>query len=716
MRRSLFVLAIAVMALVAAILPTGAVVGTDSADTTTVVRGSALVRLVGQPISSAAKTKPAPGKKINFNSTAVKSYRAQLSARRNEFKKWLQANAPKARVTSEYDTALNAVAVKLNGTSLSTIRESNLVASAQLQGAYRKAAHADPDLDIVDAPEGWAAAGSKGEGVLIGIIDSGIAQDHPCFDGTAYADLNIAHPGDTTYTNDKVVIAKVFSQKAKSRGYTPEAVDSHGTHVAGIAACEEDTPSAIEGVTLHPRSGVAPKALLANYNVFPGTEASATSESILNAMEAAARDGVDVINMSLGDIHPNGRQDLLTMAVDNLDIGGIVNAVSNGNEGPGHYTVGTPGSAARALSAGSSDVGHNFVQQVGVGGTEYVAVRGDFGEPANDVTAPLEVVPGTGANGLDEACSALSADLTGNIALLARGTCDFTVKMRNAQNAGAVGVIMSNRIPGEPPFVMSHNGLEPQPTIPGYMVSMEDGAAIKTKNGQSATLFRDGEYKVFSAQRNNMSDFSSQGPTDVDYRVKPDLVAPGGDILSSVPGDCPGGCWEFLGGTSMAAPHLAGAAAVVIGDEPTWSPVAVRSAITNTANRSVLKTTDGQTLTDVQIEGAGLLDLDAAANAVAGLDPVSTSFGAVPSIAGWSLTKTVRVTNLSTAAKSFTVAADAPFTVSPATLSLAPGETGAVRVTFAPPRGTPRGDVQGYLKILTGGTEVAHSVLYAFLR
>ena len=112
------------------------------------------------------------------------------------------------------------------------------------------------------------------------------------------------------------------------------------------------------------------------------------------------------------------------------------------------------------------------------------------------MTAPLAVVsdPSSGfPHNLNIACdppSDLRPDLTGTIALLGRGVCDFTVKMRNAQNAGAVGVIMVNRTPGEAPFVMSHNGLEPLPTIPGYMVSLEDGAGDRRHDGASRNASR----------------------------------------------------------------------------------------------------------------------------------------------------------------------------------------------------------------------------------
>src|SRR5262249_16888742 len=149
----------------------------------------------------------------------------------------------------------------------------------------------------------------------------------------------------------KVIVAKVFNNKTPSRHYTAEAQQAHGTHVSGTVACNYGTPANVDGVAItHPISGVAPRALLGNYNVFPSDVDNARSEAILNALDAAYADGFDVANMSLGGTHGksgvSGYKDLLTIAVDNLDRANMVVAVAAGNSGPGHYTIESPGSAA----------------------------------------------------------------------------------------------------------------------------------------------------------------------------------------------------------------------------------------------------------------------------------------------------------------------------------------------------------------------------------
>jgi hypothetical protein len=331
----------------------------DSAITgSTVDTSTALVQLNGDPLSTYVKTHPIQGKKIDFKNTTVKSYRAQLSALRNDFKAWLRVNAPKAKVTGEYDIALNAVAVQLNGTPLSTLANAPMVVRAEYEGLYYPT-YDDPDLAIISAFEAWDQNGGSataGEGVKVAIIDSGIDFTHPCFSDVGYpAQTQL---GDKRFTNNKVIVAKVFNMKTTSNNYTAEAIGEHGTHVAGTVACNYDTPANVNGVSIpHGISGVAPRALLGNYNVFPADVANARSEDIMNALEAAYADGFDVANMSLGGA-ASGFQDLLTIAVNNLDQANMVVAVSAGNEGPGHYTVGSPGSAARALTAGASTVGH----------------------------------------------------------------------------------------------------------------------------------------------------------------------------------------------------------------------------------------------------------------------------------------------------------------------------------------------------------------------
>src|SRR5688572_9054595 len=215
--------------IVAAVAAFGLLVASDdSAAQAGQDKSSALVQLNGEPLATYVKTRPAPGKKIDFNSNTVKAYRAQLSALRNDYKAWLRANVPQAKVTKEFDISLNAVSVELNGATLEQVAAAPQVRHAEYQGLYRKNAHNDPDLGLIDAIQAWAAGGgpaNAGEGVRVAVVDSGIDATHPCFSDTGYAAQT--QLGDRRFTNNKVIAAKVFHNKTPSL-HTPEAIDSHG--------------------------------------------------------------------------------------------------------------------------------------------------------------------------------------------------------------------------------------------------------------------------------------------------------------------------------------------------------------------------------------------------------------------------------------------------------------------------------------------------------
>src|SRR4051794_19150354 len=583
---------------------------TDGSTASGVDSSSAIVVLSEAPLTTAPGTRNAKGR-VDDTRPETKSAQATLAAQRNDFKKWLQANAPKAVVTGEHALALNAVTVKLNGTTLAILQSAPGVTSAAYELNYHplgtpvpaKGAFDpnDPDLSLIHATEAWGAG--KGAGIKVAIVDTGIDITNPCFSDAGYP--AVAQLGDTKYTNNKVIVAKVFSNKAAGRGFTAQALQDHGTHVAGTVACNDGTKATVDGVPIpYALAGVAPDALLGSYNVFPGDEATgitdARSEDILDALEAAYADGMDVANMSLGgDAH--GNQDLLTVGVDNLTAAGMVIAVAAGNSGPGTATAESPGSAQSALTAGASTVPHFVGTPVTIAGnpTAYGAAAGDFATVNQALTAPLAAPAGTGAVGLNLACSALPAgSLTGKIAVISRGTCDFTVKISNAQAAGAVAVLVVNNVAGGP-SAMGTNGTPNQPTIPAYMLGLSAGSTFKAASGKSATISPQQSYFQAAEDRNIMAGFSSAGPVDVSYRIKPDAVAPGVNVLSSVPAfDCdaaenPGGCFAFFQGTSMATPHLAGSAAVLLSQHPTWTPRDVNSALVNTADRNVLRTTAG---------------------------------------------------------------------------------------------------------------------------
>ena len=282
-------------------------------------------------------------------------------------------------------------------------------------------------------------------------------------------------------------------------------------------------------------------------------------------------------------------------------------------------------------------------------------------------------------------------------------------------------MLVSNNVAGDG-IGMAQDGTPNQPTVPAYNVSITDGANLKLHNTEATTISATPAYLI-TGNDDFMAGFSSQGPTDVDFRVKPDVVAPGVNVLSSIPVSFCGGnpCFAFFQGTSMATPHLAGSAAVVRWLHPDWSAAEVRSAIVNTADHDVLKKSSSTKLeADVNIIGTGRENLLSAVNATVALDPVSVSFGAVPSGSGQTKTFDVMVTNLSGSSATYTVAvgagdASVAYSVSPSSLTLGAGEAGTITVTMSAAKGAVGVNHQAKLSI-SNGNEVAHAAVYTLIK
>jgi subtilisin family serine protease len=255
------------------------------------------------------------------------------------------------------------------------------------------------------------------------------------------------------------------------------------------------------------------------------------------------------------------------------------------------------------------------------------------------------------------------------------------------------------------------------------MVSRDDGAPVAAETGTSVTI---GAGKAYFITGNDdfMAGFSSQGPTDVDFRVKPDVVAPGVNVLSSIPHQfCASPpCFAFFQGTSMATPHLAGSAAVVEWARPAWSSAQVRSAIVNTADQGTLKRSAGAGLeTNVNVIGAGRENLEAAVQAKVALDPVSVSFGAIPSGSGQTQAFDVQVSDLTGSGGTYAVSVGAgsggvAYSVSPSSLSLGANGSATVTVTVTEAKGAAVGGHQAQLTISSSGSPVAHAAVYTLVK
>jgi minor extracellular serine protease Vpr len=608
-------------------------------------RSSAVVQLKGDPLSTSPRTKPAHGKKIDFDSNSVRSYRAQLNAGRNEFKRWLRANAPRAKVTSEYDVSLNAVAVQLNGTPLATIAAAPMVQSAEYNALYYP--NLSESYKIINASDAWTAAGGRanaGAGIKIGDIDSGIDETHPFFDPTGFsyppgfpkcdaADSNSHHKDqDCRYVSPKVIVAKVFYNKANQQGVDAQAIDDHGTHTAGIAAGVTGQTAVVNGVNIDDMSGIAPGAWLGNYNVFPDhvneSRHGARSEDILNAVDAAIEDGMDILNLSLGGGY-HGNNDLLAIGLDNAVDAGVVVAVAAGNDGPGQGTLQSPGRARKVITVGGSTnqhfVGQPFTYPAGSGTTVGAAV-GEF-DPLPAASFDLF---DTHSNG----CASVDPGASGKLAIIDRGVCTFSQKVANAKAAGAIAVLIINNVAGDPIAMARTAGFDDD--LPAVMIGKNEGAALRAANPPDASAVATFQEFVTPANKDIAYGNSSQGPTLVDFAVKPDIASVAVNVLSSItcvgkPAGCPGdgSGWAFFTGTSMATPHIAGSAAVLLQLHEDWTPAQIKSALVNRAELVVRDAPTGTHDVGPTLQGGGRENLSVSADSTTWMDPVSASFGRV---------------------------------------------------------------------------------------
>jgi minor extracellular serine protease Vpr len=345
--------------------------------------------------------------------------------------------------------------------------------------------------------------------------------------------------------------------------------------------------------------------------------------------------------------------------------------VAAGNEGPGDSTISSPGSAPGALTAGASTNPHFVgVPATVVGKGTFGAALGDFANFVPAITAAYTVT--TPANG----CTAISTALAGKIALIDRGVCTFSTKIRNAQTAGAVGALIVNNVAGDP-TAMAQDGTANQPTIPAAMLGKNEGNSIKP----SGTVTVDGTTpaEFITANADIIAGFSSRGPTPFTFLIKPDVTAPGVNVYSSVfdeaePSELG---FAYFQGTSMATPHVAGSAALLLDLHPGWSPADVKSALAQTAKRPVFDHVNGTNPTGVLVRGGGRIDLDAATATPLTISPASASFGKFTGNKVANATLLLAVSNVSSSGQTCSAAVTGPaiVSVSPTAFRLGTGGT-----------------------------------------
>ncbi|HYO44312.1 MAG TPA: S8 family serine peptidase [Candidatus Limnocylindrales bacterium] len=591
---------------------------------------------------------------------AIKTSQQRLDAR---------IKAAGGKITGRYQYAYNGIRVRAKGTTLAALAAlPGVVAIRPLKTYSLDNASAVP---YVGAPTAWQANGATGDGVTIAVIDSGIDYTHADFGGpgtVAAYDANnpaVIEPG--SFPTGKVIAGYDFAGNDYDAGGEDDSVTpkpdadpldcgDHGTHVAGTAAgqgvkTDHSTYSGPYNASLDAAGfavapGVAPEAKLVALKVFG---CSGSTSLVVDALEWVAAynvsnaDGIDVVNMSLGA--PFGSNtDPDAVATNNLVDQGVVVVASAGNESTVPYITGAPAAATKAISVAALDALPTLpLATIDLPGATDVPGNNQNAYPALPVSGTLHVVAGP-SSGLSLGCTpdAYDAASAGKIVVVRRGVCVFVDKGAAAQAAGAIGIIVVNRTDTDPGELPTFIGYTPEYfEIPMVGTDLDAYAPLAAADGASITLAPAGT--TANPTYKSVADFSSSGPRWGDSWLKPDVAAPGVNMLSSLNGS--GWKGTTLSGTSMASPVTAGVAALVKDAHPGWSPLRVKAAIANTADASAAKVIDYDPLR----AGAGVVAADRAVSttvlATTSDGTTSLNFGYEQTEGGYSEYKWITITN-----------------------------------------------------------------------
>lgn len=688
-------------------------------------------------------------RRLSTSSRAAKAYVATLRRAQRAAAATLKRAIPEARVRRNYTILLNGMAVELPATELA--KAAKLPFARKLYPSYRYTLALNRSPGQIGAVALAAAGGGSGEGMKIAVVDDGVDQTSTFFDPAGYSYPEGFPKGGTRWTTPKVIVARTFvgaGADDRSRLAVDPRASFHGTHVAGIAAGNAGTtaPAGEGRPEVVGLSGVAPRAYIGNYRVFnvptPVGNVANTPE-IVAAFEAAVRDGMDVINFSGGGPQTDPLSDAMTEAIRNVAAAGVVPVISAGNDRDdyGLGSAGSPGTAPDAISVAALSNSHVFAPALAVTtpGAPAALTRIPFVRTAGDAPPaawatseqPLvDVGTVMGTDGqpvprnlcgppgnLDGGTSTLPAgSLSGAIALVSRGTCTFALKAARVRAAGAVGIVLVDNRSGEA------NAVPVELAVPGGMISDLDGeqlrAFLDARGGRAnVRIGRDTE-ELATGRSGVVTSFSSGGLTAFGHLLKPDVGAPGGQILSATLRNA-GGPYASFDGTSMAAPHVAGAAALLLQRHPGWTAQNVKSALVSTAAAAWSDT--GRTVeAPVLTSGSGQVDLLAANDPKLFTDPVSLSFADLNTTNG-TAAKTILLALADAGDGGGTWTVDVrpqsqpdgfALTV-PGAIAIAPGGSANVPVTATAAAGGGTGEAYGFLLLRRG--ETTRKVPYAAL-
>lgn len=588
-----------------------------------------------------AATHPARGRKLDSRSSNARAYARHLV---DSHDRVLRAAAvPPAAKRTDYTIAFNGFAANLTAAQADRLAGMPGVRAVWKDEVRAAATTTTPDfLGLSGAAGVWATksggVGNAGAGIIIGMLDSGIWPENPAFAALpaprpdeALVDAKwhgTCVPGESgpVTCSDKIIGARYYTEgqtMIDAEFRSPRDYQGHGTHTASTAAGDNAIPAIVNGGFVGTTSGVAPAARIAAYKVLwaaPDGRATGSTAAIVHAVDHAVADGVDVLNYSV----TGSTQSIVTpeeVAFLGAADAGVVVVTAAGNTGDevGAGSVMHAAPWTTTVAAGTHD--RSSANRVWLGdGTAYTGVGVS---PVGAGPAPLALgralaLPAADPDLADLCFSSATnggvpvldpAKAAGRIVLCTRGQNSRLDKSRAVADAGGIGMILANPTDAAPLYPEFH-------TVPTSHVNATTGAAIRTYAASAASPTATIAPRDPTPLRAPaVADVSGIGPAGAGGGdlLKPDLLAPGVDIIAAVSpsGDSEHGDFAQMSGTSMATPHVSGLAALLLQAHPDWSPMWVKSALMTTAT-----TTDNRGL-PIQRAGRNATPLDIGAGHLA---------------------------------------------------------------------------------------------------
>ncbi len=579
------------------------------------------------------------GNRYNAKSSKIQAYTNKLKSRQQQ----IASASGTVDILHNYVHTFNGFAAAMSKSQVEALRSNPDVVGVWEDEMFTIDTANTPEFLGLTGPGGQHSLGIKGEDVVVGILDTGITPENPSFaDDGSYSDPAtlgwngecVTGEDETFSCNNKLIGARYYGdtfasvydiQTELGEFLSPRDADGHGSHTASTAAGNEDVVAMRNGAELGVMSGIAPRARVAAYKVCWNSDyttpegedqAGCFPTDSMAAIDQAVEDGVDVLNFSIG----GSRTDLTypsTSAMLRAADAGVFVAVSAGNSGPAAQTIGTPAPWVTTVGASTYDgesKTNAMVASIGDSEQRFSFVEGSITKPLSE-TGPIagelvlaEPLRACYDDGATPTPLANADEVNGNIVLIQRGDCAFSQKVTRAVESGASAVVVYT-VEGNP---ITSLGGDYVGEIPGGMIGAQEGDSLAAALSNDEAVSVELSASIFMDQTevgNMMAGFSSRGPnaSTLDI-IKPDITAPGVRILAATT-DTPmfgekGQQVAYLSGTSMSSPHIAGMAALLMGQHPDWTPAQVKSALMTTAYQDVTKE-DGVIPADPFDFGAG---------------------------------------------------------------------------------------------------------------